>query len=160
NGHLTLAKMTEPLDIRWSRPLPEGAQPSTVTVSQDAAGRWHCAILVEITVTHLPPTTAEVGIDAGITSLLTLDHPVPGLTDDQGKIHNPRHELRDRDRLARAQRAMARKAKGSRNRDKARLKVARVQTRIADRRRDLLHQLSTRLVRDTQTIVIEDLAVA
>ncbi|MGW0633277.1 RNA-guided endonuclease InsQ/TnpB family protein, partial [Streptomyces sp. NPDC002758] len=40
DGNLTLAKMAQPLDIVWSRPLPEGAQPSTVTVSQDAAGRW------------------------------------------------------------------------------------------------------------------------
>ncbi|HWE90061.1 MAG TPA: RNA-guided endonuclease TnpB family protein [Pseudonocardiaceae bacterium] len=108
----------------------------------------------------LPSTTAAVGVDAGITGLLTLDHPIPGLTDDQGKIDNPRHERRDRHRLAAAQRVLAREAAGSRNRDKARRKVARVRARIVDRRRDLLHQLSTRLVRENQTIVIEDLAVA
>ncbi len=159
-GQLTLAKMAEPLAIVWSRPLPEGTQPSTVTVSRDAAGRWHCSILVETIVQHLPPSAAVVGIDAGITSLLTLDHPIPGLTDHQGKINNPRHERRDRDRLISAQRALARKVKGSNNRAKARVKVARVHARIADRRRDLLHTLSTRLVRDNQTIVIEDLNVA
>jgi len=99
DGQLTLAKMAQPLAIVWSRPLPEGSEPSTVTISRDAAGRWHCSILVETVVTHLPPTTGEVGIDAGISSLLTLDHPIPGLTDDQGRIDNPRHERRDRDRL-------------------------------------------------------------
>ncbi|WP_218105095.1 hypothetical protein [Micromonospora rhizosphaerae] len=45
NGELTLAKMAEPLQIVWSRPLPEGAKPSTVTVSQDAAGRWFVSLL-------------------------------------------------------------------------------------------------------------------
>ncbi len=159
DGQLTLAKMAQPLAIVWSRPLPEGSEPSTVTISRDAAGRWHCSILVETTVQHLPSTRAEVGIDAGISSLLTLDHPIPGLTDDQGKVDNPRHERRDRDRLVKAQRILARKTKGSNNRARARIAVARVYARIADRRRDLLHTLSTRLVRDNQTIVIEDLNV-
>ena len=46
-GTLTLAKMSEPLDIRWSRPLPHGAEPSTATVSRDPAGRWHVSILID-----------------------------------------------------------------------------------------------------------------
>jgi putative transposase len=75
------------------------------------------------------------------------------------KISNPRHERRDRARLARAQRELARKEKGSANRAKARLKVARVHARIAERRRDHLHKLTTRLVRENQTLVIEDLTV-
>jgi putative transposase len=72
DGKLTLAKMAEPLDIRWSRPLPEGAEPTTVTVSRDPARRWHVSILVETTVHDGPPTDAVVGIDAGITSLVAL----------------------------------------------------------------------------------------
>jgi putative transposase len=66
DGRLTLAKMSEPLDIRWSRPLPEGAQPSTVTVSQDAAGRWYVSLLVEETIASLAPSSARVGIDVGL----------------------------------------------------------------------------------------------
>ena len=58
-----------------------------------------------------------------------------------------------------AQRELSRKAKGSANRQKARLKVARVHTRITDRRRDHLHKLSARLVRENQAVVIEDLSV-
>ncbi|RKN04631.1 RNA-guided endonuclease InsQ/TnpB family protein [Streptomyces radicis] len=150
-GELTLAKMSGPLDIRWSRPLPQGAEPSTVTVSRDAAGRWFVSLLCEDTVTEAPATGAAVGIDAGITSLVTLS--------TGEKIANPRHERRDRARLARAQRQLSRKAKGSANREKARRKVARVHARIADRRRDFLHKLTTRLVRENQTVVIEDLAV-
>ena len=153
NGRLTLAKMTEPLDIVWSRPLPDGASPSTVTVSKDAAGRWYVSLLCEDPCLQpLPPTDAAVGVDVGLDHLLTLS--------TGEKISNPRHERRDRARLATAQRQLARKAKGDgANRAKARRKVAKVYARITDRRRDHLHKLTTRLVRENQTIVIEDLAV-
>src|SRR3954470_11756402 len=60
DGKLTLAKMAEPLDIVWSRPLPESAQPSTVTVSQDSAGRWFVSMLCDDTITPAPPTTNAV----------------------------------------------------------------------------------------------------
>ncbi|MFJ6379117.1 RNA-guided endonuclease InsQ/TnpB family protein [Kitasatospora sp. NPDC092039] len=151
DGVLTLAKMAEPLDVVWSRPLPEDAVPSTVTVSQDGAGRWFVSMLCDDRPTMPAPVNAAVGIDAGITSLVTLS--------TGEKITNPKHERRDRRRLARAQRELSRKAAGSANRDKARLKVARVHARIADRRRDFLHKLTTRLVRENQTVVIEDLTV-
>ncbi|WSS06792.1 transposase [Microbispora sp. NBC_01189] len=159
DGRLTLAKMDAPLDIVWSRPLPEGAEPSTVTVSRDAAGRWFVSLLVEETIRPLTPGGDVVGMDAGITSLVTLSHPIPGVTDQDGKVANPRHERADRRALAKAQRALARKSWGSANRAKARLKVARAHARISDRRRDFLHKLSTRLVRENQTVVIEDLTV-
>ncbi|OUC91167.1 transposase [Streptosporangium minutum] len=159
DGHLTLAKMGAPLDIAWSRPLPEGVEPSTVTVSKDAAGRWFVSILCADTIRPLDPTAAMVGIDAGISSLLTLSRPIPGLTDAAGKVANPRHERADRARLARAQRALARKDKGSSNRAKAKVRVARVHARIGDRRRDHLHKLTTSIVRENQVIAIEGLAV-
>jgi len=152
DGHLWLAKMDAPLDIRWSRPLPGGAEPSTVTVSRDAAGRWFVSLLCECPIGPLRPSGTTVGIDAGLTSLVTLS--------TGEKITNPRHERRDRARLALAQRRLSRKTKGSENRARARVKVARVHARITDRRRDYLHKLSTRLVRDNQAVVIEDLNVA
>lgn len=151
DGHLTLAKMAEPLDIVWSRPLPAGAAPSTVTVSRDSAGRWFVSLLCEDTPAPMPATTNAVGIDVGLTVLATLS--------TGEKIPNPRHERRERDRLARAQRALARKEMGSKNRAKARTRVARIHALIADRRRDHLHKLTTRLVRENQTLVIEDLTV-
>lgn len=153
DGKLTLAKMAEPLNIVWSRPLPAGASPSTVTASQDAAGRWYVSMLVEDpTLQPLPATDAAVGVDVGLDHLLTLS--------TGEKVTNPRHERCDRARLAKAQRKLARKAKGDgANRAKARRKVARVYARITDRRRDNLHKLTTRLVRENQTIVIEDLSV-
>ena len=143
--------MSAPLDIRWSRPLPEGSEPSTVTVSRDAAGRWFVSLLCACPVEPYRPSDAVVGIDAGITSLVTFS--------TGEKIANPRYERQDRARLARAQRRLSRKATGSANREKARVKVARVQARITDRRRDFLHKLTTRLARENQAVVIEDLNV-
>ncbi len=151
DGQVWLAKLSAPLAIVWSRPLPEGAEPSTVTVSRDAAGRWHISILADCPAGALPPATTAVGIDAGITSLVTLS--------TGEKVTNPRHERRDRARLALAQRRMANKQKGSANRARARVKVARVHARITDRRRDHLHKLSTRIIRENQTVIIEDLPV-
>lgn len=151
DGQLTLAKMDGPLNIVWSRPLPEGAQPSTVTVSRDAAGRWFVSILCEDRIRPLDPVDGAVGVDAGITALVTLS--------TGEKIVNPRHERAARRKVAKAQRGLARKEKGSANRARARLRLARVHARVADRRNDHLHQVSTRLVRENQVIAVEDLAV-
>lgn len=150
-GALKLAKMAEPLGVVWHRPLPEDAEPSTVTVSCDAAGRWYVSLLVEEVIRPLPALPDRVGVDAGLTHLLTLS--------TGEKIANPRHEKRDRAKLAKAQRNLSRKAKGSNNRAKARTRVARIHARIADRRRDHLHKVTTRLVRENQAIAVEDLAV-
>jgi putative transposase len=152
HGSLTLAKMASPLDIRWSRPLPEGADPSTVTVSLDAAGRWHVSLLCEDNSIHpLPEATTAVGVDLGISSLLTLS--------TGEKIPNPRHDDKELARKKLLSRRLARKQKGSKNREKARQKLARLHAKVADRRRDHLHKLTTRLVRENQVIVVEDLNV-
>lgn len=91
-GRLTLAKVREPLHIVWSRPLPKGAEPATVTVSRDSAGRWFVSLLVETTVERLPAADDVVGVDAGIDSLVTLS--------TGEKVPHTRHERRDRGRLA------------------------------------------------------------
>ncbi|MFD8148831.1 RNA-guided endonuclease InsQ/TnpB family protein [Streptomyces sp. NPDC059708] len=147
---LTRWKRTEELAY-WSRPLPEGEEPTTVTVSRDPAGRWFVSMLFDAVPAPMPATTRAVGIDVGLTALVTLS--------TGEKVPDPKHERRDRERLARAQRALSRKRKGSANRGKARVRVARIHARIADRRRDHLHRLTTRLVRDNQTLVIEDITV-
>ena len=148
---LTLAKTREPLPIRWSRTLPREAEPSTVTVSLDAAGRWHVSILVEEHIDKLPEDTRAVGLDLGVKHL--------AVTSDGETIDNPRHYRKLAERLEREQRALSRKTKGSNNHRKAALKVARTHARIADMRRDFLHKLSTRMIRENQTVVLEDLAV-
>ncbi len=152
DGVLALAKMTSPLDVRWSRPLPNGAEPSNVTVNLDAAGRWHVSLLCEDkSIKALPKVSAAIGLDMGITSLVTLS--------TGKKIANPKHAARELRRKRTLSRRLAHKTKGSKNRDKARQKLARLHARVANRRRDHLHKLSTRLVRENQAIVVEDLNV-
>jgi putative transposase len=152
DGQLWLAKCSEALPIRWSRTLPKGCEPSTVTVRLDASGRWFVSLLVEDhTVKHLPKVDKAVGIDAGITSLIA--------TSDGEKIANPKHFKRLRYKLRQAQKALSRKVKGSNNTEKARREVARIHAQIADTRTDFLHKLTTRLVRENQTIAVEHLAV-
>ena len=148
---LTLAKMKEPLPVRWSRTLPRKAQPSSVTVSLDAAGRWHVSILVEDTVIQLPHADGMVGIDLGTEHFAILS--------TGEKIDNPRHLKRHLKKLELAQRKLSRTRKGSNNHEKARLKVAKAYAKVKDCRTDYLHKLSTRIIRENQTVVIEDLAV-
>lgn len=148
---LKLAKMREPLAIVWSRTLPAKAIPSSVTVTLDAAQRWHVSILVEDEVRTLEHRDETVGVDMGLNDYAILS--------TGEKIDNPRHLERQLKRLKKAQHDLTRKRKGSNNRRKAALKVARIHARIKDARTDFLHKLSTRLVRENQTICIEDLNV-
>ncbi|HEY9861740.1 MAG TPA: RNA-guided endonuclease TnpB family protein, partial [Candidatus Obscuribacterales bacterium] len=151
-GQVYLAKCSEPLPIRWSRQLPQGVEPSTLTIKLEPSGRWTISLLVDDpTLKPLPTTDKSVGLDAGITSLVT--------TSDGEKIASPKHFGGHHQRLRKAQKALSRKQKGSRNRDKARRKVARIHAQIRDARQDFLHKLTTRLVRENQTIVAESLAV-
>ena len=150
DGTLRLAKIAAPLDLRLSRPTPDG-QPSTVTVSRDAANRWHVSMLFDDTVEPLPLTRAVVGLDLGLKSFL--------VTSDGDSIDPPQFLRRKEARLARYQRRMARCRKGSRNRDKARIRVARNHARVADARRDFLHKISTDIVRAYDVIAVEDLHV-
>src|SRR5438034_4157571 len=148
---LTLAKMEEPLMIQWHRPLSKDAKPSSVTISKDAAGRYFISILVAEGIKSLPVTPNMVGLDLGIQSMVAIS------TGEQ--VGNPRYFAMDEKKLAKAQRRHARKQKGSKNREKARKKVARLHARIADRRRDYQHKLSTRIVHENQVICVESLAV-
>jgi len=151
DGTITLAKQDEPLDIRWSRSLPDGVKPSSVTVSKDCADRYFISILVEEEIDHMPASDHSIGADLGLKDFVALS---------SGEIvGNPKFFAKDEKTLAKAQRRHAKKKKGSKNRDKARKKVARIHARIADRRRDFLHKLSTRLIRENQTICVETLAV-
>ena len=149
NGALQLAKTSTPLDIIWSRPLPKNAVPIKVTVSRDPSNRYHISILVDEEIEELKPKNTSVGVDMGINTLATLS--------TGEKIQGPRAARALEDKLALAQRRLAKKEKGSKNREKARLKVARIHAKIADQRRDSLHKITTRLVRENQTIIIEDL---
>ena len=147
-----LAKCSEPLPIRWSRQIPKGCEPTSVTVSLHPSGRWHISIRFDDpTIQPLPVTDNTVGIDLGVTSLIA--------TSNGDKIANPQHFKKHRKRLKKAQKNLSRKQKGSKNREKARIKVAKIHLKISDSRTDFLHKTTTQLVRENQTIAVESLAV-
>lgn len=148
NGTLTLAKMTEPLAVIWSRALP--GEPSTVTVIREPDGRWYIACRVLASIEPLSGGST-VGIDLGLTSLAVLS--------TGEKITNPRYLSKYQKRLTQEQRRLARKQKGSRNRIKAKLKLARAHAAIRHARQDFLHKLSRRLISENQVIAVETLSI-
>jgi putative transposase len=152
DGQIYLAKSDEPLDIRWSRQLPKGCEPTSVTVRLHPSGRWHISIRFDDpTIKPLPANDNAIGIDLGVTSLIA--------TSNGDKVSNPKQFKKHYKRLRRAQKALSRKKKDSKNREKARVKVAKIHLKISDSRKDFLHKLTTRLVRENQTIAVESLAV-
>ncbi|NEN93869.1 MAG: IS200/IS605 family element transposase accessory protein TnpB [Okeania sp. SIO3H1] len=153
DGQVYLAKCCEPLAIRWSRQLPPGPVPSTITVRLSPSGRWSVSLRVnETRDLRLKPIKKQIGIDLGITNLLT--------TSDGEKVANPKNLNKLHKKLRLAQKSLDRKPDPkSNNYHKARLKVARIHTKIKDSRLDYTHKLTTQLIRENQTIVVEDLAV-
>jgi len=147
-GKLRLPKIGDVL-VRWSRPLPSA--PSSVTVIKDAAGRYFASFVVQVEPDALPEGGQLIGIDLGLTHFAVLS--------DGRKIASPRFLRRAEHKLRRAQKALSRKQEGSKNRGKARVKVARAHARVADARREFHHQLSTALIRESQAVAVEDLAV-
>ncbi|MEU7880336.1 RNA-guided endonuclease InsQ/TnpB family protein [Microbispora bryophytorum] len=147
-GKLRLPKIGD-VPVRWSRDLP--SEPSSVTVVKDAAGRYFASFVAATADEPLPESAAEVGIDLGLTHYAVLS--------DGRKIDNPRFLRRAERRLKKAQQALSRKAKGSANRKKAVARLARAHARVTDARRDFAHKLSTRIIRDNQAVMVEDLSV-
>jgi len=148
NGRLRLAKIGD-VKVRWSRGLP--SVPSSVTVIKDAAGRYFASFVVCVVPSPMPEIHAECGLDLGLSHFAVLD--------DGTKIAAPRLLRRTEKKLKRAQRDLSRKLSGSKNRERARVRVARAHTRVADARRDFHHQLSARIIRENQAVYVEDLAV-
>jgi putative transposase len=153
NGRLFVAKIGE-LRVKWSRPLP--SEPSSVTIIQDASGRFFASFVIQTDQgadsTRFSAATADVGIDVGLKAFAVLSN---------GKVVDSPNFLRRAERkLRKAQKDLSRKTKGSNNRKKQVVKVARVHAKVADARQDFHHQLSTRLIRENQTVAVEDLNVS
>jgi putative transposase len=148
---ITLAKMKEPLAITFSRTIPKAAKVTTVTVSKDTAGRYFVSMLCDDAVAALPEVAGRIGIDLGLTHFAILS--------TEEKIAAPNVFRKNEKKLAKLQRRLAKKQKGSKNRARAKLKVARMHAKIADTRKDFTQKLSTRLIRENQTIAVETLAV-
>ena len=152
---LRLSKMPGLINIRWSRELP--SEPSSCTVTKNAAGQYHVCFVCTEDVRFLPRTNGEdgdlefVGVDLGIESLVTLS--------TGEKVGNPRWFEQEYKRLRREQKKLSRKEKGSNNWERQRKRVAKVHQRIKDRRKDFIEKLTTRLVENFDVIVVENLSV-
>jgi putative transposase len=146
---LTLSKIV-PVPIEWSRDLP--SDPSSCTVIRDASGRYFASFVVEVEPTPLPANGKAIGIDLGLASL--------AVTSAGEKIAPPKFLRSALKRLRRLQRNLKHKQKGSNRLAAARRQVAKLHATIADKRLDFLHQLSTHIVCENQTVVLEDLNVS
>jgi putative transposase len=153
-GALRLAKMGGCIQFVWTWPRVDvtALAPRSVTVTREPCGRWFVTLHVDVPdPVPLPPTGESVGVDLGLADLAVLS--------TGEKIPHPRDWERHERNLKRWQRRLARCQKGSKNRAKVRAKVARAHARVTDARRDFLHKLSTRLVRENDQIAVEDLQV-
>lgn len=122
------------------------------TVSQEPSGKYYVSICcTDIDIQPLNKTGNNIGIDLGIKEFC--------ITSDGELIPNPHYLKKSLDKLAKLQRKLSRKSKGSSNRNKARIKVARLQEHIANQRKDFLHKLSAETIRSNDIVCIEDLQV-
>ncbi|MEU5870452.1 RNA-guided endonuclease TnpB family protein [Glycomyces sp. NPDC047369] len=149
NGRLRLPKIGD-LRVAWSRELP--SEPTSVTVIKSATGKYYASFVVSLDSGEMMPSVeSEAGIDLGLKDFAVLS---------SGKvIENPRFFRRMERKLAKAQRALSRKNKGSANWAKTRLVVAKAHEKTRNRRDDWINQQVATLVRENQALYVEDLSV-
>jgi len=137
------------LDIHWSRDFK--SNPTTVTIIKEPSGRYFVTLCLDEDVEKLPKTGKIVGVDLGVNRLATLSN--------GERIANPKHLGGNLSKLARLQRVLARRKKGSEGWQRQRIKIARLHEHIGNCRTDYLHKFTTDLVRRFDIIGIEDLNV-
>lgn len=133
----------------WSRELPSNL--SSVTVIKDAASRYFLSFVVEVEPVQVDAKNQSIGIDLGIKTFAVMS--------DGSKAESPNYSKQDR-KIRKLQKKLARQQKGSNRRHKTRIQIAKLHNQIADIRKDFLHKLSTKIVSENQTIVLEDLNVS
>lgn len=131
--------------------IPQG-KIINATVSQEPSGKYYVSLCcTDVDIKPLKKTKNNIGIDLGIKEFC--------IDSNGDKIENPKYLKKSLDKLARLQKKLSRKTKGSSNCNKARIKVARLQEYIANQRKDFLQKLSTDIVRKNDVICLEDLQV-
>ncbi|TVQ17758.1 MAG: transposase [Leptolyngbya sp. DLM2.Bin15] len=143
-----LAKTGE-IKTKWSRPLP--SEPSSVTVIKDRAGRYFLSFVVEVEPVVVPAKNEAVGVDLGIKTFAVLS--------TGEKVNSPDYSALER-KVRREQRKLSRRDKGSKRRERVRLRIGKLKAKVSDTRKDFLHKLSTKLNRENQLICLEDLNVS
>jgi len=146
---LYIVRSNSPIKVNWSRDLP--SDPSSCTISKDPDGSYYVSFICEVD-PHLTYGTKQTGVDLGITDFAILS--------DGERIANNKFLINALKALKRAQQSLSRKTKGSKNRNKAILKVAKLHKKVVNQRNDFLHKLSRRLVNENQVLAIESLNVS
>ncbi|MEA5500471.1 RNA-guided endonuclease InsQ/TnpB family protein [Limnoraphis robusta] len=144
-----LAKVGK-LKVVWTRELP--SERSSVTIIKDSADRYFLSFVVEIQSEIFPSFNSSVGIDLGITTFATLSN--------GQKIKAPKPLIKRMRKLKKLSKNLSRKTKGSKRYESQRKQLAKFHAKVADTRTDFLHKLSTQIIRENQTIILEDLHVS
>ena len=147
NSKLILAKLGS-FKVKWSRPLP--SEPSSVTLTKNAAGQYYASFVVEAQQKAVKPKRQSIGVDLGIKVFAFLS--------TGERILSPGYAELTR-KVKRFQRKLARQVRGSNRWHRTRLHIAKLKLKISNLRKDFLHKTSTRLVRENQTVSLEDLHV-
>ena len=147
-GLLVLPKLGP---VKLAEDLPSVACPDTVTLKRQVDGRYYVSFAAMVEIETLPATTGAVGIDLGLTHLATLS--------TGEKLPNPRRLANRLRYLRQQQRCLSRRQKGSKRRERQRLRVGRAHGAVANQRNHAMHEATTKLVRQHQIICIEDLFV-
>lgn len=151
NGKFFIAKNKQPLNIRFCRQLPVNQEIKYIHISLEPSGKWYISFnLEDASIQPLSPTDSMIGIDLGVSTFAT--------TSNGDKIKSPVLK-KEYQKLKRLQRRMSKKQKGSNNRNKSRIKVAKQYERISNIRRNFHHQVSRKLINENQVIVLEDLKI-
>lgn len=149
DGMLVLPKFKTPIRMKMHRPM--GGRICRATVSKDCTGKYHVSILCEDECAPLPEVSGEIGIDLGVKEMAVCSN--------GERLANPKFLERGEKHQKYLQRQKDKKEKGSRNRWRVQEKIARHHRKVANRRRDYTHKFTTRIVRENQTICVEDLNV-
>lgn len=150
NGYIILPKIGK-LKLKQKNYFPIGVKIRQATVSK-TADRWFVSILIDEEIQELPKLETIVGVDLGIKNLATLS--------DDNIFENPKALIKNLKKLKKLSRQHSRKAKDSKNREKSRIKLAKLHAKIANIRKDSLHKATTSIINENQVIILEDLKVS
>ena len=149
-NHVKIPKLKTIIKIKYHREFTGIIK--SCTISKTPSNKYYISILVNTDNKVLPKIDKKIGIDVGLKEF--------AICSDGYRVANPKYLRKSEKRLIKLQKDLSRKQKGSNNRHKARLKVAKLHDKIANQRKDFLHKLSTKLIRENQSIAIEDLRVS
>ena len=149
-GYIKIPKLKTMIKIKEHRKFVGNIK--SCTISKTPSNKYYISMLVDAENKVLPKVDKKIGIDVGLKEF--------AICSDGYRVTNPKYLRKSEKRLKKLQKDLSRKQKGSNNRNKARLKVAKLHEKITNQRKDFLHKLSTKLIRENQSIAIEDLRVS